>query len=802
MQPNLKPTPLFESPGPVTNPQPGASRAPVPDPARQSKNKNILRIPSMPGFSDPRFGPAVNKFLEKCSTAPNTNMQLTIERMRRMVDGDHDIQADPTRLDGYVMVGRKPQGRVTLNYMGADGLKFVSMLMNNSPEAKVEPTDPDDLDSCMAAEVAQDVLDHWLNEIDMPSIEAALARTFWISGTAYTYVYLKGTENLVDVNVPEMADSGEPKTTGPADLYNAPEIDPQMILDSLQAGPSNHLDYDIEVTQPDDPRVSSGQPNPDIEKVQELSVGLYVTDAREVTVPTREFQTDCLPWLRFDQEWFIGRVVQEYGSQAAFLTNSEAYQGSGGDKLPGVQLTADLLRLSTDDMNNRRDGYVVVTKLWIDPVSYLMLPDEYAALFMEQYPDGAVVHIVRGRILRISHGTIKENWVIVSPDMDKRLLTKPKVLEIESGQVAVNTGTNYGVRALLRNIPTTIVDSSLMSPATIAAQRNNAYDVIRANLNGRNIQSLMGNLPTANFPKDLVPFLGSIRGAMQEIDGMLPPIFGMGAPASTFREGEARRMAAMGQSMLMFQSVQRWKRQVCTLALRIKAMFGIQEIRPKHKNPIHVHMDMKLDGWHIMVAPEIPASDIEVADSVREIMNQNKPEVLDALEIMTPQNRPRLHQLLSLKGFKSSVANIDAYCQLILQDLLSKPATLDPMTQVMYPPVRPNPDIEDPQAIIGYITNWIQEPNKGLIYKRRDPEAFKNVVRYISLYKAILKQQEMQAMMEQQAMGLPPTGPGQPPPPGQGGPPGPPPEPEAPPEPGGRPPTSEPPPGPPPGPMM
>ncbi len=793
MNPTLTQTPLYASPGPVTQPKPGESRAPAPKPNRQLP-PNVIALESFPGFTDPRFGPAVNNFLEQCNTTPNTNMQLTIERMKRMVDGDHEIQADPTRLDGYVMVGRKPAGRVTLNYMGSDGEKFKSVLVNNMPKPKVAATEPDDLESVISAEVAGDTLRHWLlEEIDIDRELGKLAMTYWTGGTAYTYVHLKATDRLVDVYTPEvqaqttdLADQAS-KSAGPVDFYAEAEIDPQAILDAMQAGPENPLDYDKDNVAPGDPALKLGRTNTDVQQVQELTVGLYTTDAREVTVPTRELTVDQLPWLRFDQEWFIGRIVQEYGDHARFLTNSRAYQDSGGEKLPSVQLNAHVLRLSTDDVTNRRDGYEVVTKIWVSPVTYFILKDEHTQLFQDNFPDGAVLHICRGRLLRISKGNIANDWVISSPSLEHRLVVKPIVTNIESGQVAVNTTVNYGIRTLHRNIPTTLVDSSLMSPAMIAAQRNNAYDVLRVNLNGRNLQNLMGNLPTANFPKEAVEFMGMIRSAMQELDNMLPTIFGMGAPASTYREGESRRMAALGPLMLTFKSVQRWMKCVSERCIKLKAAYGVQEIERKDKPPVVVHTDLKATGWRVEVAPELPVSDVEVADSLREVLGQNSPEVINALEILAPANRQRTYQLLKLDGYQSAASDIDAYCQMILLDLLKKPGQPDQQSGLMYPPVRPNLDIEDSQAIIGYLMNWIQKPDGGIITKRRNPEGFLNVARYLALYKAMIREQEMQQAMEQQQMGLPAVGPdGVPMAKGGGG--GPAPAPPGPPEPGGRPP--------------
>lgn len=745
----------------------------------------------------------LTEFLQDPELIPDTNIRRDIRRSRRFVRGDQYVTVKMVNGKAtQVPIAHGERGAIAhaINFIGTDGKKLAALMAARVPGFQITAKDPEDKDQARNAKAIELVMQNWAAENELKDEVLRVTSTMWDSGTVFTNILIRRTDKEVVLGTlnfdpatqtPDQigADSEHLQlldpSTGEEPRFNRygflepANIDTSLLLETTDPEANRPSDtygdaeYQLAVDADFDADNPAGAGTEHTVVVNEHEVVLYTTDMSEVTIPQGVTDIDACLWLRFDKRTPVDALVELYGKDAHFLVPKRT-----------ATSTTDTAQVAINVESTGNQYYETLVKIWVQPLKYNLLSEQEEAYFRENFPTGVVFHIVRGRILRLQPGNILEDWVAAKPNPQDRDLAQPSLAsEIIGQQIIYNDGYNMAIRHLFSGIPRTIVDPALFSPNEIQRMAGSPFSIIRAN-KSMDMSRAMVNTPTATFPKDVIPFVNGVREHSREVSGLTPPVFGGGVPAPTFREASMRRDAAMAQIGLVFRAIVRWMRQVVKLAAYKMAKWGIQDVYVG-RSIIRVHEDLEPHGWNVEVEEGIPMTDAETKDALQNVLSMNNPELTAALDLFGPNNRSRLFELMGLKGFRNSGDEQTEYCVEVLKNLLQT----EPVKEgdQMYASVHPNPDLENPEQMIGFMRDWATRVDGGLRIKKYNKIGYQNVLLYLSEYVALTKQT---AMMDQQAAaGVGPDGAPLPPEGGDAGPaPGAPPAPAPPADnPGGRP---------------
>ncbi len=687
---------------------------------------------SLLGYDDmtrPILGRALSSILQYLNITPNVGRQLTIRHITAICNDEaYDVSLGPNGTLKFTFGGRDTVLRNSENILGGDCEKFISAIRSATPYPKITPEDPRDPNSILAADLANEVASDTYNKIDMRRRIEDIARIWWQGGTVYTYVYVRRTGRRIKVPL--------------APTIESPKLDPE------EADPNSLLN--LMMPEESDPLLE--EPIQGLMEVDEYTIDFYSTDGTEVTIPPGHRSVETLPWLRFDEEVFNGSIVAQYGTVANWLVGQP--DNLNTPYIP-IEVVGHKHYRQTSELPTRSTS--ILSRTWLKPDTYYYAMPQDAKFLLDNFPDGIVIHSCDGRILRVSKGQLT-NWVIQPPGGRSNLLAQPIAKRGLSTAQQIGSNNVSGTKAMNRSLPTTFIAAHLASKEELESLRNNSYDTLRVHTAaGADLSRFVYSSPGATIQRELVPFNDSLRNAFRDTLGTNPTIFGGGPIAPTFREGESRRNAAMAQLTNHITAASTWTANVMRVILRLKSEYAIEKVTRGHRE-IYVHLRLPLHGYHVTAVPEAVITDQQAADSIGEIFHNNDANTLEALELLSPVNRQRVHQLLRLPGLVSTAANIGQYVDQLMQVLLYTENGADEQGPI--PAVNPDPDVEDARSIIDGIVFWLTDIKGGVAYKTVNPEGYARVRRYLLSYKQIVAEQEQAAKEEEikmaQALGTKP----------------------------------------------
>jgi hypothetical protein len=368
-------------------------------------------------------------------------------------------------------------------------------------------------------------------------------------------------------------------------------------------------------------------------------------------------------------------------------------------------------------------------------------------------------------------------WSVCKTGKGDRILGEPWGNNMIPVQDGINDFFNMANEIILRSIPKTLVDSSLIDVNKIDENDPEIAEIILTKIQpGQNIGNMMAAFPMARMHDQLMPFAQLMRAMSREIGGVTEALSGGGQPSQTYRGEKQRRDQSMMQFAPFFGETLRFWETAYTNAVKQWSKYGSGSVKaPSKQGQASLSIELAslaTAGWHIEADEGIPMSYAEEVDRMLFLLNENNPAVIEQLQLLDPINSAQLYKMLGLQGFKSSTESSRQKSQKDIQKLLLEPPVpdIDPMTgqQVGELPSIPMDEFEDDPAIFSQLyREWCLVSQ---VDREKNPDGYANVRARGQQY-----QKKLDAMMAAQAMagGEPPPPGGPPPggPPPSGGPP-------------------------------
>ena len=665
------------------------------------------------------------------------------------------------------------------NIYEADGTKFVGAVSTRAPNARALPEDPESEQDVQMSKNVDGAARYLRREWDVNHLQKELAYHAWNTGPCFAH-----TSYVADGH------------------KNGWTEEPTIELQNVDIGMGDSMPV---------PNVTGSKRYP------KGSVELKLYSILYVTIPYRTKKLIDASWL--------GCKYLEHKSILKSLYEQladEKYQRHGGigsagrlDELEAQEREANPSGHTSVGWNNDRWLYA---RYWIRPTLYPLIKGslrrecedgriesrKLCRILEEQFPEGLKVTLVNDRVVEIEHERLDDVWAVCKTGKGDHILGDPWGNGLIPIQDNINDLNNFAKEIVLRSIPKTLVSSDLFNKSSLGNDEAEVCEYIQVKSQaGVPLANMMHPVPTARMPDQLMPFANYQRAMSREIGQVNEALSGGGAPSNTFRGEKMRRDQSMMAFAPWFDETQRFWERVYTNGIRQWAKYGVGSVKVPNesgKGAIWVDPSMiEQVGWYMEAEEGLPMSHAEEVDRFLFLLNENNPQVVEALGLLSPTNSGQVYKTLGLRGFKSPDDLSRHKAQIDIQKLLMEAPVpeLNPMTgqQIMRPSIPGDRLVDKPAALFASIyRDWcLASQETDLV---RNPDGYANVRARLEEY-----EQWDQELMAQQAAaegGGPPPGPpppegppggeigaGPPPPPAEAGQPAPlpmPPPPVAPPQ--------------------
>jgi hypothetical protein len=620
------------------------------------------------------------------------------------------------------------------NIFKSDGVKFIGAVSPRAPNVKALPDDDESQEDITAADKVDGIVRTLRRKWDVNRCQKEMAYHAWVTGPIFglqTYVADGHKYGWTEEPVIELEDVDD----GFGGMMQVP----------VQKGTKRYPKGDVELS---------------------LANVLYVT------IPYKAKKLSEAEWLRYEYMEHKARLKGLYGKKLEEDEFGRSHEGSSESQT--TALRAQHQEVSPSGHTNEwRDTYWRYVRYWLRPTMYSLLKGDVKSgladdearklseVLEEQYPDGIKVVMVNGRIVDITHERMDDVWAVCKTGMGDRILSDPWGAGVIPIQDDENDFRNMAKEIILRSIPKTFVDSSLINRTEITENDPEIAEVILTKIGiGQDMSKMMGQLPMARMPDQLVPYANNMRERGREIGNVTEALYGGGQPSPTYRGEKQRRDQSMMAFAPFFDETQSFWEKAYTNGIRQLARYGSGTMKvPGENGQAAQTVDLASvaeEGWHIEAEEGIPMSHSEEVDRFLFLLNENNPAVIDKLELLAPINAQQVRKFLGLRGFKNSIEAARNKANRDIQRLLLEPPIpdVDPVTGEVIGdlPSIPIDDFEDDPVVFAQIYREWCLVSQG---DRETNEAGYNNVRA----RGIQYQKKADAMM------MPPPGEGGPPPP-------------------------------------
>lgn len=597
------------------------------------------------------------------------------------------------------------------------GLKWRAVASNAAPSIKIESDDPEDKAKVQAARDAQVIASDLGRKWDLKELQRELAEEQYVTGPVFGL-----TEFVADGD--KYGWVKEPQYSEPTPDNPVPAV-------------TGFTDY----------------PNGDVEL--NLYNCLYVT----IEFPARNLKQSGYLKLRYMED--SAKLLSIYRDRLPEdnPAGAENNAGTGADTMAAEAIDAEASPLSVG--RPIKKGQWPYTRLWIRPYKYHLISDK---ALREQartlYPDGACFVWVGDNLVEIKHQRIDELWSVCKPGTGKRILSDPVCQDGIPFQKALNDFFNLAIETVLRAIPKTIVDQSLLDrKATQDAEALPAEVIFTKIAYGQDISKLIAKLPVAEFSQQLMPLAESLTGMMQDVLGIRPELWGGGAPTQTFAEAKQRKDQARGVLQPVYEETLRFWERALENGIRQKIKYGSGSVRSADKPQFGAESrtvdveTISATGWHAEAENGFPQTWDEEAGMLRELLSVKdglSPQMQEAIGINRPSNIPRIHQLLGLRGLKAPMEDLIHKVEDTIERLLGEAPIQDVDPNTGQPSEKPAPSIPPDEFedanVHDIIADLVREFlwRRGAVEKERNRPGYDNVVAWGEAHAAMVPSQQAQ----------------------------------------------------------
>jgi hypothetical protein len=649
--------------------------------------------------------------------------------------------------------GGKVKFNSVYNLFKSDGRKFVGAVSPRAPNVKALPDDDESQDNLSTANNVDGAVRVLRRKWNTNRLQKEIAYHAWVTGPVF----------------------GLFSYTADGHRYGWTE-EPQIEVETDETG--------VDV-----PTIKGTTRYPKGEVEAHLYSVLYVT------IPYKARTLQEAPYLRLEYMEHKAILKGLYGKKLEDKDFDRIYTEEGSiSQEATMRAQHQEVSPSGYDSTQWKDSQWNFSRYWIRPSLFALIKGDVRGedgeearklgeLMEEQYPDGIKVVRINGKIVDIVNERLDDVWAACKTGMGDRILSDPWGSSIIPIQDDENDFRNMAKEIILRSIPKTFVDSDLIDRNKIDENDPEIAEIILAKLKpGMPMSERMGLLPMARMPDQLVPYAQNMRERGREIGGVTEALFGGGAPSPTYRGEKQRRDQSMLEFAPFFDETLSFWEQAYSIGIKQWAKYGSGTVTVPGADgqPTSTVDVASLDqpGWHIEAEEGIPMSHAEQVDRLLFLFNENNPEVIEKMELLSPTNSGQVYKMLGLPGFKSSIDSSRIKAQRDIQKLLLEPPVpdIDPMSgQVIGDKPSISADLfeDDPMIFAQLYREWCLVSQGD---RDTNPDGYANVVARGMQYQQAAN---ALAMPPPEAGGPPPPDGGAPPPPGPGGQPPPPPPGEA-----------------------
>lgn len=613
------------------------------------------------------------------------------------------------------------------NLIYGDGIKFISIVGQRRPNQKAVPDDPGNEEMVQLAKDANAALRQLHRQWEIRKRMKEVAFHLWNTGRVFGYThyvtdklkYGATTVPIIDVQHKITQPSGY-KCQNCGAIAMGPMC-PKC--GSLLSPQFYQEEQGIDV-----PVVTGHQ------QFDNGAVELDLLSVFHVATPFGAKYIGDLPFLSY-QTW---RTKPEL---KAMFQNVEDEDLDSGEQTSAEQETADALEEIEQPAGQQDTTYVdrqVLDLRWIRPVVYYAFGKETRDLMFKLFPQGVKVTRVNGKVKDLTPEKLDDYWQVCKTGTGEYINDGPLCEPLIPVQDDTNDFFNMARETILRGIPKTIVDGSLIDEPSWRKNESLVAEVIRTKTGaGQDISKMIGQLPIAKFSEQMVPFWSTQRSLSQDIGGIRPELYGGGPTTTTWRESSQRKNQAMMQLQPPFDEMQMFISGISENGIRELARYGTGKTTVAPDTEGFLEDSYVLDvamlqekGWHVEAEESVPMSFGERAERVAQIAMEN-PQLAQQLAFAHPLNIEQTHAMFGLEGYYvPGMYERQKLIKTIKRLLMEKPLqVLDPMTGqlVEAPSVKPDPFADKDHAFFAdFIRAWCNSP-AGLRKAEENPDGYKNV---------------------------------------------------------------------------
>lgn len=586
--------------------------------------------------------------------------------------------------------GKKRTFSSTYNIVSADGVKYVAIVGQRAPNIKAVPLDPWASNQIRMANDAQTASMHLHRIWDIRRRMREIAFYQWSTSavflhTKYNADGLKyGEESIPVIEMREV------------------EIRPAGMMCYVCGAVANQLHcQDCGATV----RPESYQPAIKVEVPYEAGQQAYPKGEVELEILTAfdVGHTFGAKTLRDCQFVTIDLMKPNWMLKSRYDLPDDFAQAGDSDR--GTPMDAELAKETVESPNgvpcyDKSSNLTLESRKYIRPDVYHALTKADRDLMKQNYPTGALITIVGNKVVKIEHKCMDDYLSVCKTGTGPYISDPPLCQGIIPIQDDLNDAVNLGKETLLRMIPKTMVDATLLTPQHIKEAEALVGELVRVKIQGgQSIGSLYGQLPVAKMSDQMMPFIEWQRNMSREIDGMQPAVYGGGTPATTFRGENQRKNQALAQLQPGFDELQSCVCVATKNGVKEQSRYKSGEIFVPSNNPMTptrrmVVENLQLDGWDLQAEESAPVTVAEKQERISGISQEN-PDLANVLGFSHPMNTEQMQRIFGVDGFYTPGAAQFKRCLVQIQSLLQEQPIddFDPMTGM---PMRMPSQMPDP----------------------------------------------------------------------------------------------------------
>jgi hypothetical protein len=619
-----------------------------------------------------------------------------------------------------------------LNYYRGDGEKAIAVLSQKAPSIKGAPDRIDDDAAIRRARIADlfagVMRSHWQVE----EITRQICLALWKSGPAFLYT-------------PWVANAARYGTTVEPVIDLELQFDPmtgQQVMVPVINGERTYENGSVECV---------------VKTIYEVTTPFYIKNLAEA------------PWLLDECETHKGSLIAAFPELRELLRNDNGQTDTSTSTASG-RLARDLAASPSKTMLSGRLNRWLFSRCWLRPAMYELLAmdsgknEELFKELKKNFPEGAKITRVQGKLVRIEHERLDEVWTAIKPRPSEYLYADPLGDDFIQVQDVINDMFNIMVETAERSNPITLIDPMILDADALRRQRSSPGEFLPVRPGqGKSMKDSMYTPPTAKMEPGVTQVGGMALEAGRQNSGVLPALFGgSDGKEQTAREAQMKR----DQALMQFSTTWNYIRTGITHAMENAAIQAARfsngtfyTRRSASMPPERIDMpeivELAQGGWHYESGENIPMTHSERRDRVQEFLTQGNEAVINLIGIADPDNLPTLQEMFGMADWK--VPNLDALYKVrdTIRELAQQEPIVDPMSMMPVAPSIPADEFEDNHDfVVAVVKNWAQT-QKALELRATNRTGYDNVILWA-------KQHAQIAAMQMAAMQPPPEGDGAP----------------------------------------